>query len=77
MSLLSPSAACSKEWRQSFAYLKARGRPSEVLELLFAYLLGVEAQSYDVAQAFRHLTAMDRVCAVVLTVDSGAMATST
>ena len=67
----------SKEWRQSFAYLKARGRPSEVLEVLFAYLLGVEAKYYDVAHAFRHLPAMDRVSAAVLTVDGGAMATLT
>ena len=39
-------------------------------------LLGVEVLASDVAEAFLHLAGMDKVNAVVLTVDGGAIATS-
>ena len=55
---------------------RSSSRGVGVKEYMTANLLGVEVTSYDVAQAFLHLAAMDKVNAAVLTVDGGAMATS-
>ncbi len=55
---------------------RAEARGMTPRDYMAGNLLGVEVFASDVAEAFLHLARMDKVNAVVLTVDGGAMATS-